>query len=768
MRTLVQDLRYAFRNFSKRPGFTAAAVLTLALAIGAATVVFDLFNLFVWQKPPIESPDEMVQIYRESNYAFIGLYGWHSVPDFEDLRAAASSLQDLAASTYGTQVTLDTGETTELVNTAAVSGNYFSFLGLGGAGAGRLLAAPDDEPGTAPTVVLSAALWHRLFGEDPSIVGRTVKINGVAATVLGVGPSELTTVKAGDRPDLWIPLAHAPSLLDPIVDWREDRNLDRLALFGRLREGVSVAAAQAEIDGLAARLDAESPLPERERRLTVAPMTLAFAMDRERAGPMLRLFGAAVALLLLLACANVANLLLAREASRRSEMAMRLALGASRGRLVRQLLTESLLLALVGGGLGLLAAAWARELLVLFLSEELVVEMRFDHRVLGAGFLVCLGVSLLFGLAPALRASRVDLIQTITSAATGEDGRRRLGTGDLLVMAQVALSVVLLVASGLLASTLWNLRSSELGFSGDGIAAMRLDLSQGRYTRETGPDVYARLRDRAAALPGVRSASIAILLPPVLLDLSVPLRLPEEPDVQRSSRFNFVDGHYFDTLGIPLLEGRTFDSRDMAGPEVDGPEGGAIQGTAIVSRALADELWPTGGIVGRRIRVDSSRPGEPTEYEIVGMVGDIVQHDLRLDAERLRGGRPGLGAARHGERAGLRGQSPLAGDRHPHGGGGERPGGLALDRRPRPGAGDGGGRGRLGRRGVGSAGLAGHRAGGRDRRAGDLRGGRLVASPRHRRSGVDPRAAGGAARSVDGPARAVAGHRGSSGLPTKQ
>jgi len=607
-----RHLRHAVRTLRERPGSSLAIVLTLGIAMGAATALFDFVNVFYWQVPPIERPEEVVGIHTASVHAFIGPYGLTSYPDFETYREASGAFTGLVGF-LPEQATLDDGETVEVADAWLVSGDYFEVLGVGAA-AGRLLTTEDDAPGRPPVAVLSHALWRRLGGSD-DVLGESFRLGGTFVTVVGVAPEEFGGTMSGTKADLFVPAHLAPALLDPGTGWLTDSTLQRWNLLGRLRPGVDRGAAEAELARHARELDRLSPLPDLERRISVVPARMGHPVDRMRAAGTVRVFGVAVALLLLIACANVANLYFARAAGRRGEIAVRRALGASRGRLVGQLLAESSVLAVLGGLFGLLVAVWSRRLLALLLGPELVADMRFDYRVLGLSLVVCLVVTLLSGLVPALTTSRVDLTTPLRGGRSADPGRR-LAAGPLLAAAQIALSLVLASATLHLVRDLAALQSADLGISTEHRLRAGIDLSQARYDPGEGRAVLHRIAERTRALPGVEAAGFGLLVPPVLLEAETRFRLPGAPDDVRSSRFDTAGPGYFGALGLTVLRGRGFERRD----------GELGHGVVVVNQALAEELWPGEDALGRRILVERHRPGEPgPEYEVVGVVASSSQ-----------------------------------------------------------------------------------------------------------------------------------------------
>ncbi|MEM7352543.1 MAG: ABC transporter permease [Acidobacteriota bacterium] len=618
-----QDLRSALRALTRRPGPTFVLIAILGVGLGAATAVLDLTNLLAWRQLPVERPDELAKVFTASERGFVGPYYLSAYPDYVDYRDANESFASLAAHTT-IELGFEIGDSVESGQGMAVSGNFFSVLGLGAA-QGRPLGVDDDRPGSPPALVVSDRLWQRL-GSDPELLGQTLEVQGQAFTVVGVAPAGFTGVNAGTPTDFFFPISAWPRVLgEEEAAFFEDRIQPRVYMIGRLQPGASRREAQTELAVLARQIDLAHPLPESaERKIAVTAANVVHPIDLARMRPTLTLFAAAVALLLVITCANVAHLLLARATARRREMGIRQSIGASRWRLARQLLLENLFLAFGGGVCGLFLAYWARTFLVAFAGSEFAGEMRFDATVLGASFLVCLVATLLFGLAPALVTSQVDLVSALKDGGSNP-ARRRLSAGQVLSAAQVALCVVLLVAGALLSQSLWHRLTADLGFVDDDLVIARLLLKPEDFSREEGEVLRREVLARVVALPEVEEAGTAMIMPPILFDIQVPFHLPEDPDTSHSSRINVVDAGYFQTLGIPLEQGRLFDSRDA---ESD-------QGVAIVNRHLAEQLWPGENAVGKSIRNTTSRPGDPgPDNLVIGVVGSIDQH------RSSRGGEP--------------------------------------------------------------------------------------------------------------------------------
>jgi predicted permease len=587
-------------------------VLALALGIGATTAVFDLLNLFYWRRPPIERPQEVVSVYTTHPQAFIGRYGALSWPDFLDYREGAETARLIGY--RQSWLTMDAGSGAEPAEIHLVTGDFFETLGIRPA-LGRAPGRDDDRAGAVPVAMISHAAWTRL-GSDPDLLGRTVRVGDLTLPIVGVGPPGLTGLLAGSDVDLWLTAEAGLDALGP--GERTDRSSAGWTVLARLPANATAEDLQAELAVIARRLDQEHQRPDLPRRITVTPTILGHPIDQMRIGSTMWILAAAVALLLLIACANVSNLLLARALGRQREMGIRHAIGGSRARLIRQLLTESLVLALAGGGGGLLLALALRRLMVGYFGAELVAFMRFDHRVLGLTLVVSFVVTLLFGLAPAMVTSRVHLVSALTDAASSGVGRGRFSGRSLLAVLQVALALVLLVCSGLLVRDLWQSRSADLGFDTENLLVADVEVPEA-MPPAAGRELFARLRDRAGTIPGVTAMGSAQLLPPIMLDITARLLLPDQPDVVHRSRFDMVDSGYFETLALRLFEGRLFQPQD----DTSG------HGVVVVNRVLADELWPGQPALGRTIRLERVRPDDPgSDYEVVGVVDSVTQFAL--------------------------------------------------------------------------------------------------------------------------------------------
>jgi predicted permease len=636
---LALDLAQALRALWKQPAFTVVVVATLALGVGANTAIFTLLDQVMLRALPVENPQALVLFgYRGPNSGRVMNDGTHafSYPMYKDLRDRNPELVAVLAR-FQTAVTLLHGTRAERVQAELVSGNYFAVLGLGPA-IGRLLAAADDVvPGGHPVVVLSHGLWIRRFGGDHGIVGRTVRLNGHPMTVVGVAPAGFAGTQVGAPPDLYVPIA-MKAAMTPTWDELNRRRAQWLELMGRLRPGVSREQAEAAAR-VVFRQAREQEVKElttasasRRKRFVETPLSLepgARGLSPLRAQfstPLVLLMGM-VGLVLLIACANVANLLMARAPARQREVAIRLALGASAGRIVRRLLVESLLLALAGGVAGIVLAMWTGGLLLGVLPGDgaRAFTTAPDGRVLGFAALVSFATSLLFGLVPALQAARPQLVDALK-----EDGGRVVPGGHArlrkgLVVAQVALSLLLLVGAGLFARSLWNLRALDPGFDTTGVVTFSVDPTLSGYDATRTAAFYRQLQEQLQRTPGVTAASPAAVAPLTdnLMISTVKVEGYQPKDGEdMNPHVNSVGPGYFQTLEMALVAGRDFTERDGA----DAPN------VAIISEKMARVFFGNANPIGRRIGFVQTAP--PT-IEIVGVVRDSKDNLLRDDIARV-------------------------------------------------------------------------------------------------------------------------------------
>ncbi len=637
---LIKDLRYAFRMIRRNPGFTAVAVLSLAMGIGANTAIFTLIDTVMLRSLPVRSPNELVSIGDASrptaNWNGGYMANIFSYPLYQQLRDQNRVFTGLLASGQAGPVELTTAaQEPEPVRARLVSGNYFEVLGVSPA-LGRTFSAEEDRaPGTSPVVVISYDYWSNRFARKIGILGRTLRLNGSPFTVIGVGPHRFTGDVVGSPTDIWIPLSMQEQLNrgDPRLD-RRDSNW--LLLLGRLKPGVSLAQARAETTTLVHRTIADfegSALsPGRLREIQSEPVDVqpggkGFSWIRKHDSPLLFTLMAVVGLILLIACANVANLLLARATARQREISVRLAVGASRARLVRQLLAESALLAAIGAAAGLLFAGWGSRLLARLASVHGAHPIPFDVDVhpdttviVFAGAVSAL-TAILFGLVPALRSTRVDLVPALKETArTLSGGGKQLG--KLLVVGQVALSLPLLIAAGLFIRSLIDLETKDVGYSRTQLVLLQVDpLAAGYRTSQQIP-LMRSLLERLSSVPGVYDVTVSdnglfadrdSNSDSIRIDGFTPARKED-----MWCAFDQVGPRYFQVLNVPILAGRDFDNRDDTREPL----------VAIVNNTMARFYFGKRNPIGKYILNGSDR------YRIVGVVKDIKEGNLTGKTER--------------------------------------------------------------------------------------------------------------------------------------
>ncbi|MDQ3744760.1 MAG: ABC transporter permease [Acidobacteriota bacterium] len=616
MGTFLKDVRYAARVLLKSPGFTAVAVLAVALGVGANSAIFSVVNAVLLKPLAYTDPGQLVLV--NHNYKKIDLKASVSAPGYAYYRDNAKSFSDVAA--FGPMNVNLTGEgEPERLQGMTVTANLFQALGARAA-EGRTFTSEENQIGNQRVVVLSDAFWHRRFGGLP-VVGKKITLNGDTYEVVGIMPPGFQFGRefGPTGPDIWAPITFTPQQLDP----NSSLTSEYLGVVARLKPGVTVAQAQAEMNSIADDLRRQymPGMDESNWGLLVTPLD-EFVVGQIRAALWILL--GAVGFVLLIACANVANLLLARAAARQKEIALRTALGASRWRVVRQLLTESVMLSLVGGGLGMLLAMWGVDLLLRLNDNRLprASEIGLDRNVL----LFTLGVSVLtgivFGLAPAFHSSRVNLNDTLKEGGrTGRAGVSRL-VRNALVAVEMTFAVVLLVGAGLLIRSFARLQQVNPGFEPRGVLALMVSLPSNKYA--DGPRRAAFMRDvleRVRALPGVRGAATTTTLPMSGFNQSGSFRIENKPvaqgqDPPHGDRW-MVSDDYFQTMGVPLVRGRYFDARDNA----DAPP------VAIIDEAMARKYWPGEDPVGQRIVFEGTAQ-QPRWREVVGIVGHVKNQGL--------------------------------------------------------------------------------------------------------------------------------------------
>ncbi|MGB6874929.1 MAG: ABC transporter permease, partial [Candidatus Acidiferrales bacterium] len=529
--TLVQDIRFALRMLRKSPGFTAVAVLTLALGIGANTAIFSLINAVMLRNLPVKNPQQLVLFQWDHNKQppMFRMTGWRakyafSYPAFDAFRMEKTALSGIFAFV---PLGINAGSTTVGINgqptlaeSMMVTGEYFSTLGVTPL-LGRGLTESDENPGAPRAVVISYAYWTRRFARDPSTIGKSVTLNGIPFTIVGVTPANFYGITVGGEPDLWVPFDDKPNMrpwsMTPGDDTNSVYNAQNwlcLNIMGRLANGVSKARAQSALDAIFHRFVTAEWHPAKDSdvpHFTLAAGNQGLPVFQQNFGQSLYVLMVAVGLVLLIACANVATLLLARSTARKKEISVRLALGASRPRLIRQLLTESVLMSILGGLLGLLFASWGTHALLAVISDAnngaIMLDASVDSRVLLYMFVVAVLTGILFGLAPALRTSKINLASAMKDSATSiSDARDKHRLGQSLIVAQVAASLILMIGAGLFVRTLVNYENHNFGFDQRNLLTFGLDPTRAGYHDARLVNLYSQLLDRIQAIPGVRSA----------------------------------------------------------------------------------------------------------------------------------------------------------------------------------------------------------------------------------------------------------------------
>jgi predicted permease len=604
--TLVQDVRYAVRTLMKSPGFTAVAVLTLALGIGANTAIFSVVRAVLLRSLSFPQANRLVLIWA-TNATNGEMHDVASYPDFQDWKAQNKSFENVAAFTTRSAI-LTTEKQAERVSAVQASAEFFDTLGVQPE-LGRAFSSDEQQRGAGRVVLLSDLFWKRRFGQRADILGQIVRINEESYTIIGVMPPEFE-IPPGRPEQIYMPMLRDAN-----------RNHGFLMVLGRLRGSVSISAAQAEMDVITHGLAAQFPRSDKGVGANVVPLTDAF-LGPARTGLLLML--GVVTLVLLIACGNVASVMLARGASRQREMAVRAALGAGRKRLIRQLLTESVLLALAGGAAGLLLAAWGTRLLVALFARNFDIprigDAHTDLWVLGFTLLVSATAGIVFGILPALGAASADVnegLRESSRSSTGSLHGQRIRSG--LVVMETALALVLLSGAGVLLKSLLVMRGTAPGFRSDSLLAVEFSLPRIKFA-ETPERLrfFASVLDRLGGISGVRSAALVADLPlgggEDGLAFHIVGRPDPSPNTSFQANFNIASAGYFQTMGIPLHFGREFTERDSVG----------TPGVVIVNDTAARRFWPGENPLGKQIVLDSAQP----PLTVVGVAGDVRQRSL--------------------------------------------------------------------------------------------------------------------------------------------
>lgn len=617
MQSLLQDIRYAFRMLIKKPGLTAIAVLTLALGIGANTAIFSVVNSVLLRPLPYRQPDRIMYVFRMQPPIARSPV---SVPAFRDFESQQKVFESFAAH-YGETFNLTDGSTAERIIGGRVTANFFSLFGIQPE-RGRFLQESDDRPGSEHVAVISAGLWQRRFASNPSAIGSTIALNGTPYTIIGIAPLQF---KFPNRVEIWTPALLAEN--------KNGRGSNFLMMIGRLKDGVSKEQAQLQMNQIAANLARQ--YPENHSKLSILISPLLQEQVRNIRSVLWIMMGA-VALVLLIACANVANLLLARSLARQKEFSVRAALGAGRFRIIRQLLTESVLLAAIGSILGAIVAGLGIKILIALAPANLprITEVRIDWRVMCFTLIVAILTGLLFGLAPAWQISKTKLNDVLKDGARsviGNPAQSLLRKG--LVVAEIGLSLVLLVSAGLLIGSVRRLLAVNPGFDPNNlitadISYPRRPPSNNADSRQLQQGMAERIRflqdieQQAARLPGIQSVGIINDLPvsgnsSVNGDFSVEGKPKPNSGEAPVAEFRFVTPNYFTTIGVPILRGHTFSEHDT--PQTSQ--------NILINETLAKQFFPNEDPIGKQLNAIDDKP-----HEIIGVVGDARQWGLNLPA----------------------------------------------------------------------------------------------------------------------------------------
>jgi predicted permease len=668
LESFLQDSRYAWRMLRKSPAFTMIAVVTLALGIGANTAIFSLIDAIVFRPMPIPDPQNLVVFQWQAHHG-PQTHGYStfgdcddqkndahpegcslSLPFFKEVQAQANVFSHLAAFTGGGQLDLGGNGPAQMVRGEFVSGEYFPTLGVS-AHLGRLFSKSDDAPDAPAVAVLNYGFWQDSFGSAPSAVGKTIRLNGVPFTIVGVTEPRFESLTLANKYDIWIPLTQRPVLTPHWKAKMDEMDSWWLIIVGRVKPEIPITKAQAAVSLMFRNevLKGAKPIfkPEYDPGIKLASASKELGGSQENTLRPLYVMMLCVGVVLLIACANVAGLLLARSTARQREIAVRLALGAKRGRLILQLLTESLMLSLIGGALGLLLAFWGARALMILVSATSYNPPTFgpqlDWRVLAftAGIAILTGI--VFGLAPAVRGSDISLTSSLKSGDGGLSGEhqarhRQVTLGGVLVAVQMALAIVVLVTAGLLVKTLTNLKSVDPGFNTHSLLLFGVDPRLAGYKGSRVDDLYRDLQQKFSALPGVTSATYSWrpLLGGGLSTTSFhrPSTPPEAKDDVDSDELP-IGPNFFATLHIPFQSGRDFTPADFAIAAANSEDKpGTAPTPVIVNRAFIRSYFPkTNGLGERFADMERPEPGDPKRpgYQIVGVVGDAKDYQLRRE-----------------------------------------------------------------------------------------------------------------------------------------
>ena len=619
MNTLWQDIRYSIRLLVKSPGFTIAAVLSLALGIGMNATIFSIANGVLFKPLPVDRPEQLVRIY--STLPDGSTARRISYPDYENYRDQNQVFSEISATNLST-ITLKADAVTEQILGELVAGNYFSLLGLKTV-LGRTFGLKEDAQNATRVVVVSEGFWKRRFGGSPDILGKTVILNGQPHAVIGVLGGKFTGLFGELVVDVWAPIQQSGNWIG--MDWKSNRSKPTVQTIARLKPDISLRNAQASMNLIAKQLATAFPDSNRGKGIELGSANFLDGRLRKAATSFFAVLMSLVILILLIACTNIASLLLSRAVGRRQEIAIRSALGASRTRLIRQGITESVILSLLGGTVGLLACFWTMEVLMKFNPVPFVqfhVDLSLDYRVLSFTIVVSFLTGICLGLIPAFRSANWDLFASLKdrAAVTGADmGRSRLR--NILVISQVAFSLLLLICASLLVRSYVQAQSADPGFDIRNTLVMDFDLNAYGYDESRGRRFYETLLERLRSLPQVHSVTLADLAPLDLATNRTEVKIPghEPPTGQTSIRIssNLVASQYFETMKIPLLRGRSFTDRDVNGnPNV-----------AIINETMAQKYWPDRDPIGRQFRYGE----KAVPVQIVGVAKNVKYRTLGED-----------------------------------------------------------------------------------------------------------------------------------------
>jgi predicted permease len=608
--TFLQDTRYAFRMLRKNPGFTAVAVLTLALGIGANTAIFSVVYAVLLKPLPYTNPEQLFTAFQANTQEGVAETGC-SYLNFEEWRAQNHVFSEMAG-TVAHQLTLTGRGEPAVVNTSVVTPELFALLDVKPL-AGRMFFPQDGKQGAPPVVLISEDLWRGRFGADPKMLGTSINLDQRPFTVIGIIPSAFRTLFFTTKQEVWIPLVQ-----DPVFStFMPNRGSHLLPVIGRLKPGVSVAQAQAEMDAISARLAGEFPAENNGWTVRLVPLQKEIVGD-VRTG-LLVLLGA-VGLVLLIACANIANLLLTRATSRSKEIAVRAALGAGRSRIIRQLLSETAVLGLLGGVVGIALAYWGVKALSSLLPSGLpqINPVRVDYFVLGFALLLSAIAGVAFGLAPAAFAANADLQNTLREGARSGESRDRRRARSFLAVVEISLAMVLLVTAGLLLRSFARLTSVSPGFDAQHIVKVDISLPQFQYST---PQQWAAFSEELLARiqsdPGLQDSAVAVPRPIVDRNVNLPFDIvgnpPSSASASRTASYVSVSPDYFRVMGIPLLAGRVFNQYDIS----------SARRVSIISEAMARLYFPNQDPLGRQISFGFSPGSGAAMREVVGIVGNV-------------------------------------------------------------------------------------------------------------------------------------------------